>query len=134
MHPLSMMTEDEAKEAQQILRDAGHVDELSRYHGFCIHEPPKDEVAAFAGGDVDRRLDVVVRNGKEVYEATVSVTRGEVDRWEHQPDVVPRVGILEIAKVQETCRSDPGFQAAMAKRGIDGIIPRHERGLPQGAG
>ena len=119
MHPLSMMTEDEAEAAKKILRDAGHVDDNSRFHGCCIHEPPKDEVAAWQSGDeVDRRLELVVRNGADVYEATVSVTRGEVDRWEHQPGVVPRVGLLEIAAVQEACRQSPAFQEACAKRGI----------------
>ena len=41
MHPLSMMTEDEAEAAKKILRAAGHVDDNSRFHGCCIHEPPK---------------------------------------------------------------------------------------------
>ena len=122
MHPLSMMTEDEARTAQKILRDAGHVDDASRFHGFCIHEPPKSEVAAWTPGDeVDRRLEVVVRNGGEVYEATVSVSRGEVDRWEHQPDVVPRIGFLEIATVQQACRDSEAFQAAVAARGVDDV-------------
>lgn len=120
MHPLSMMTEDEAEAAKKILRDAGHVDDSSRFHGCCIHEPPKDEVAAWRQGDeVDRRLELVVRNGANVYEATVSVTRGSVDRWEHQPDVVPRVGLLEIAAVQEACRASEAFQQMCAARGID---------------
>jgi len=122
MHPLSMMTEDEARAAQKILRDAGHVDDASRFHGFCIHEPPKSEVAAWTpGGEVDRRLEVVVRNGGEVYEATVSVSRGEVDRWEHQADVVPRIGFLEIATVQQACRDSEAFQAAVAARGVDDV-------------
>lgn len=119
MHPLSMMTEDEVAAAKQILLDAGHATAESRYHGCCLHEPPKTEVAAWTPGDpVDRRLDLVVRNGADVYEATVSVTRGEVDRWEHQPGVVPRVGLLELAAVMDACRQDEGFQAACARRGL----------------
>ncbi len=120
MHPLSMMTEAEAEAAKQILRDAGHVDDSSRFHGCCIHEPSKDEVAAWSPGDeADRRLELVVRNGADVYEATVSVSRKEVDRWEHQPGVVPRVGLLELGAVMETCRADPDFRAALARRGLD---------------
>ena len=115
-----MMTEAEAEAAKQILRDAGHVTDDSRFHGCCIHEPPKDEVAAWTPGtDTDRRLDLVVRNGADVYEATVSITRNQVDRWEHQPNVVPRIGLLEIRAVMDACRADPGFQAALKKRGID---------------
>jgi primary-amine oxidase len=120
MHPLSMMTEDEVEAAKTILRDAGHVDDTSRFHGCCIHEPPKGEVAAWRPGDqADRRLDLVVRNGADVFEATVSVTRGRVDRWEHQPGVVPRVGLTELGAVMDACRADPGFQAALRRRGID---------------
>ncbi|MEL6983239.1 MAG: primary-amine oxidase [Actinomycetota bacterium] len=120
MHPLSMMTEAEVETAKRILRDAGHVTDTSRFHGCCIHEPPKKEVAAWQPGDeVDRRLDLVVRNGADVYEATVSVTGNTVDRWEHQPGVVPRVGLLELRAVMEACRANPDFRAALAKRGID---------------
>lgn len=119
MHPLSMMTAAEATEALDLLRAAGHVDGASRIHGFCLHEPPKAEVAQWQPGDpVDRRFEVVVRNGADVYEATVSVSRGEIDRWEHQPGVVPRIGILEISKVQQACRESHEFQAAVAARGI----------------
>ncbi len=120
MHPLSMMTEAEAETAKKILADAGHVTDDSRFHGCCLHEPPKDEVAAWTpGAEVDRRLELVVRNGADVYEATVSVTRSEVDRWEHQPGVVPRVGLVELRAVMEACRNDPDFKAALVKRGID---------------
>ena len=115
-----MMTEAEATTAKQILRDAGHVTDDSRFHGCCIHEPPKSEVAAWTPEtEVDRRLDLVVRNGADVYEATVSITNSRVERWEHQPGVVPRIGLLEIRAVMDACRADPGFQAALKKRGID---------------
>ena len=114
-----MMTAEEIETCVDVLRDAGRIDDTSTFHGCCIYEPPKDEVAAWQRGDgADRRLDLVVRHFGEVYEARVSVTRREVDRWETVPGVVPRVGFVELFKVMEACRTDPTFQAALEQRGI----------------
>ena len=119
MHALSMMTSKEIETSVAILRESGRIDDSATFHGCCIHEPPKAEVAAWNAGDpIDRRLDLVVRYEGEVYEATVSVSRGEVDRWAMIPDVVPRVGFVELFKVMGAVTSDPGFQTALAKRGI----------------
>jgi primary-amine oxidase len=119
MHPLSMMTAEEIETCVDVLRDAGRIDGTSTFHGCCIYEPPKDEVAAWQLGDsADRRLELVVRHSGEVYEARVSVTRREIDRWEAVPDVVPRVGFVELFKVMEACRTDPTFQEALEQRGI----------------
>ena len=119
MHPLSMMTAEEIETCVDVLRDAGRIDGTSTFHGCCIYEPPKDEVAAWQLGDsADRRFELVVRHSGEVYEARVSVTRGEIDRWEAVPDVVPRVGFVELFKVMEACRTDPTFQEALEQRGI----------------
>ena len=50
-----------------VLRDAGKIDDNSTFHGCCIYEPPKDEVAGWQQGDTtDRRLDLVVRHSGEV--------------------------------------------------------------------
>ena len=114
-----MMTTEEIETCVDVLRDAGRIDGTSTFHGCCIYEPPKDEVAAWQGGDsADRRLELVVRHSGEVYEARVSVTRREIDRWEAVPDVVPRVGFVELFKVMEACRTDPTFQEALEQRGI----------------
>ena len=119
MHPLSMMTTEEIETSVAVLRDSGRIDDSATFHGCCIHEPPKLEVAAWKPGDpTDRRLDLVVRSQGEVYEATVSVTRGEVDRWEMIPDVVPRVGFVELFKVMNACITNPDVQKALEKRGI----------------
>ena len=113
------MTAEEIETCVDVLRDAGRIDGTSTFHGCCIYEPPKDEVAAWQLGDsADRRFELVVRHSGEVYEARVSVTRREIDRWEAVPDVVPRVGFVELFKVMEACRTDPTFQEALEQRGI----------------
>ena len=114
-----MMTEEELETCVEVLREAGRIDDTSTFHGCCIHEPPKHEVADWQpGAAADRRLDLVVRHSGEVFETRVSVTRREVDRWEAIPGVVPRVGFVELFKVMEACRSNPTFQKALEQRGI----------------
>ena len=118
-HPLSMMTEAEAHAAIEVLRRSGRIGDGARFHGFCIWEPPKDEVAAWTpAAGTDRRFEIVVRENGEMHTAVVSVTRGEVDSWVHHPDAVPRVGQVELFAVMDACRKDPGFAEAIAKRGI----------------
>ncbi|HAX06064.1 MAG TPA: hypothetical protein DCX77_10345, partial [Acidimicrobiaceae bacterium] len=115
-----MMTADELNESVSVLRSSGRINDSSTFHGCCIYEPTKQEVASWQPGDsVDRRLDLVVRHEGEVYEARVSITRGEVDRWEAVPNVVPRVGFVELFKVMDACRNDSDFQKALKDRGID---------------
>lgn len=119
VHPLSMMTEAEAHAAIEVLRRSGRIGADARFHGFCIWEPPKAEVAAWTPDTAtDRRFEVVVHENGEVHIAVVSVTRGEVDSWTHHRGVVPRVGMAELFAVMDACRKDPGFAAALAKRGI----------------
>lgn len=119
MHPLSMMTAKEIKTSADILRRSGHIDSDATFHGCCIHEPPKVEVASWIAGDLaDRRLDLVVHSKGETYEARVSISRGEVDRWELVPGVIPRVGFVELSRVMEACKNNPNFQKALSKRGI----------------
>ncbi len=120
MHPLSMMTAKEIESALEVLRADGRISSDSTFHGCCIHEPPKKELAGWKEGDhLDRRLELVVRHENEVYEALVSVTRNEVDEWRLVPGVIPRVGFVELFRVMEACRNDDGFREALRKRGID---------------
>ena len=113
------MTAEEIRTSAEILRRSGHIDSNATFHGCCIYEPPKAEVASWVAGDLpDRRLDLVVHSKGETYEARISISRGEVDRWELVPDVIPRVGFLELSKVMDACKSNPDFQKALSERGI----------------
>ena len=115
-----MMTAQEIESALEVLRADGRISSDSTFHGCCIHEPPKKELAGWKEGDhLDRRLELVVRHENEVYEALVSVTRNEVDEWRLVPGVIPRVGFVELFRVMEACRNDDGFREALRKRGID---------------
>ena len=69
---------------------------------------------------VDRQLRLVLLQGPEadVVEAIVSVTRGEVDRWEIVRDVRPPLQMEESILVLAALHEHPEWNAALDRRGI----------------
>jgi primary-amine oxidase len=69
---------------------------------------------------LDRRVRLVILEGPEadVVEAIVSVTRGEVDRWEVVPDVRPPLQIEESIHVLAALHEHPDWNAALDRRGV----------------
>ena len=69
---------------------------------------------------VDRRLRMVILEGPEadVVEAIVSVTRGEIDRWEIVRDVRPPLQMEESIMVLAALYDHPEWNAALDRRGV----------------
>ena len=51
MHPLSMMTSEELETCIAVLRESGRINDTSTFHGCCIYEPPKQDIASWHVGD-----------------------------------------------------------------------------------
>jgi primary-amine oxidase len=125
-HPLSRLSAAEIDSARELLTGAGHVGASTRFASLLLEEPPKAEVLAYAGGPVDRRvravlLDVASGAARIV---TASITRGEVDEvveLDPERDGQPPILLEEFIAVDEIVKADPGWCAAMAKRGIDDL-------------
>ena len=125
-HPLAPLTGDEITAAREIVVASGRTsvpaDALRfAYVGLC--DPPKDLVRSFGRGekvDVDRRVRVVLLEGPvaDVTEVVVSVTRGEVDRWEVVRGVRPPLQIEESIHVLAALHEHPEWNAALERRGI----------------
>jgi primary-amine oxidase len=126
LHPLAPLTGDEISAAREIIfasRLAEVADDALRFAYMGLCDPPKDLVRAFDRGDtvdIDRRVRVLVLQGPvaDVTEAIVSVTRGEVDRWEAVPDVRPPLQIEESIHVLAALHEHPEWNAALDRRGI----------------
>ncbi len=126
LHPLAPLSGDEIAAAREIIFASGRGEVANdalrfAYMGLC--DPPKDLVRAFDRGDkvdIDRRVRVVVLQGPvaDVTEVIVSVTRGEVDRWEVVPNVRPPLQIEESILVLAALHEHPEWNAALDRRGI----------------
>ena len=97
--------------------------EVLRFAYIGLTEPPKDMVRAVDAGEdvtVDRRLRMVLLEGPEadVVEATVSVTRGEIDRWEIVRGVRPPLQMEESIMVLAALHDHPDWNAALDRRGV----------------
>ena len=126
-HPLAPLTGDEILAARDIVYASGRAevpDDVLRFAYIGLHDPPKDMVRAVdAGEDVapDRQVRLVLLQGPDadVVEATVSVTRGEVDRWEIVRDVRPPLQMEESIMVLAALHEHPDWNAALDRRGIE---------------
>ena len=125
-HPLALLTGDEITAAREIVFASGRAevpDEVLRFAYIGLCEPPKEVVRAVDAGEdavVDRRLRMVILEGPEadVVEAIVSVTRGEIDRWEIVRDVRPPLQMEESIMVLAALYDDPDWNAALDRRGV----------------
>jgi primary-amine oxidase len=126
LHPLAPLTGEEIKAARQIVYDSGRAavdNETLRFAYVGLAEPPKDVVRAVDRGEqvpVDRRLRMVLLEGPEsdVVEVVVSVTSGEVVRWEHVSDVRPPLQMGEAYAAQLALQECDEWNAALDRRGI----------------
>jgi len=126
LHPLAPLTGDEITAARKIVFASGRAivaSELVRFAYIGLCEPPKEMVRAVDAGEVvapDRRLRIVLLQGPEadVVEVIVSVTRGEVDRWEIVSDVRPPLQMEESIRVLAALHDHPQWNAALDRRGV----------------
>jgi primary-amine oxidase len=117
------------KAARRIVFDSGRAtvaNEALRFAYVGLCDPPKDVVRAVDEGEpgavdrLDRQLRMVLLQGPEadVVEAIVSVTRGEVLRWEVVEDVRPPLQMEEAYAALIALSECPEWHAALARRGI----------------
>jgi primary-amine oxidase len=124
-HPLSRLTAEEITAAAAIVRDAGLVQESSKFVYVGLVEPHKRDVLAWTPGDpIERRvrvllLDRATGNGRDL---TVSVTGGTVvEDLEIDGAADGQVPILdaEFEAIEPILAADERWVAAMAQRGLD---------------
>ena len=120
-HPLDPLTAEEIIRASEILKEQRRLGPRVRFETVVLKEPGKDVVRNFRPGDPIRReafLVVLDNEDGATYEALVSLDDGTVTSWEHIPGVQPRIMFDEFHECEATVKADPGFQAALEKRGI----------------
>ena len=119
-HPLDPLTGDEIEAAVEILESEWMDAADPVYHIVVLEEPSKETVGAFEPGDeMNREAFIVLRQNKETYEATVSITGAELLSIDHIEDVQPALTPDEVDLAEEITKNDDQWREAAAKRGIE---------------
>jgi len=134
-HPLDPATGAEYLAGREILGAAGLLGDTVRFAYYGLDEPPKDEV--LAGRAPDRRLRAFLIDVATGRSADVVLSLGQRTVVSHRvldPAADGQVPIFseEFGVVEDVVRADPGWQAAMARRGLTDMAK--VRVCPQTAG
>ncbi|MFK8081930.1 MAG: primary-amine oxidase [Granulosicoccus sp.] len=120
-HPLDRLSEAESGAAVTLIKEDSRFGTKMRFGSVNLHPPQKNDVIKFEPGmPFDRAVDSVLLDLADgsTHEVTVSLTTGEVVVWSRIEGVQPSIILDEFFEAEATIRSDEGFQAALAKRGI----------------
>ena len=120
-HPLDPLTADEVARAGSLARTHEGLGPRVRVISVALAEPLRAALSG-PGADhpVERAAFVVLmdRDARKAYEAVVSLTQGRVVSWTHVPGVQPAIVLDEFFECEAAVRADPGWQAAMRRRGV----------------
>ena len=121
-HPLDPLTADEVGRAWSLVRAQDGLGPRIRVISIALAEPPRGGLRepGAASLPAERAAFVVLidRDARKAYEAVVSLTQGRVSSWTHVPGVQPAIVLDEFFECEAAVRADPGWQAAMRRRGI----------------
>ncbi len=121
-HPLDPLTADEVARAWSLVRAQDGLGPRVRVISIALAEPPRGALRepAAASHPAERAALVVLidRDARKTYEAVVSLTQGRVSSWAHVPGVQPAIVLDEFVECEAAVRADPGWQAAMRRRGV----------------
>ena len=117
-HPLDPLTADEVARACSLVRAQDGLGRRVRVISIALAEPSRG--ALREPGPAERAAFVVLidRDARKTYEAVVSLTQARVSSWAHVPGVQPAIVLDEFFECEAAVRADPGWQAAMRRRGI----------------
>lgn len=122
LHPLDPLTAKEITLAAGVLRASDAFPKDALFSTIVAREPPKDEILGFRRGEAFRREAFAVvmdRVRNRVFEAVVDLRGARLASWKEIPGVQPLVFVAENdVLVPRIVKADPGWQAAMRRRGI----------------
>ncbi len=119
-HPLDALSAEEVERAVSILNNEGLIDKDTRFALMTLREPGKAETLAWRPGQpMERGAFCVVKQGPKTFEAEIDLLRGKVAIWRTVEKAQAGVLLDEIIGTTELVASDPDFQQALAKRGVE---------------
>jgi len=120
-HPLDPLSQQELSTTVAVLKAAGHVDNNTRFVFLTLREPDKAAVLKWkAGMPAAREAFVIIKQGSRTYEAVIDLPQQKLKSWHEVKGVQPALLIYdELDSLNDIVRTDPGWQAAMRKRGFE---------------
>src|SRR5579864_5407948 len=123
-HPLDPATKAEYLAGREIMAAAGLLAGPTRFAYYGLEEPPKDDVVN--GHANDRRLRAFLINLDTGASTDVVVSLPDqrvvsVRRLNPRTDGQLPIVDSDFAAVDEICKADPDWRAAMARRGLDDV-------------
>jgi primary-amine oxidase len=121
-HPLDPFAPAELTRAVELLRASERVSKAVRFSAALPVEPSKQVVRDFQAGDEFAREVRLIGYDPEKagsFDAHVSLDQNEVLGFERIPGAHAPLNMLDFVRVIQIVKQDPGWQAAMRKRGID---------------
>jgi primary-amine oxidase len=123
-HPLDPATAAEYLAGREIMAAAGLLAEPTRFAYYGLEEPPKDDVLAGRASDRRLRAFLIDTGTGQSTDVVVSLTHHQVVSARRlDPHTDGQLPILQsdYAEVEEIVRADPGWRAAMARRGLHDV-------------
>jgi primary-amine oxidase len=119
-HPLDALSGEEITTAVAALQNAGDSDAVTKFALIGLDEPDKQAVLSWQPGQIiARSAFVVARRDHTVFEGAVNLGNRQVEYWRAVPNVQSGIVVSEWQIAQQITVSDPGWQAAMRRRGYD---------------
>ena len=132
-HPLDPLSFQEHWAVLEVLRDAGRLNEETRFSIVNLHQPAKDLVWSWSPGkDFPREAFAVVRQGADAFETIVDLKQRRVVSWTKLDGVQPNWLAEEYKGMEKEVKKHPHFIAAMKKRGITDLTFIDCMALPPG--
>ena len=118
-HPLDPLTWQEYWTVLEVLREAEHLDEDTRFSMVNLKEPSKDFVLQWSPGDpISRSAFALVRNEDETHEAVIDLVERRLSSWTELEGLQPNWLDEEFSDAEDTVKEHPDFIEAMKLRGI----------------
>jgi primary-amine oxidase len=118
-HPMDALTPDEITATVKLLKDAGDIDDKSRFPAITLLEANKNTIRTWKQGQpFTRAAFVIIRKNGETFEATVDLSSKKVTSFTPKPGAEPMIMDAEWALARDKFIADPRYKAALVKRGI----------------
>ncbi|MFF8657480.1 primary-amine oxidase [Streptomyces huasconensis] len=121
-HPLAPLTPQEIRQAVKAVKTRREFTADTRFVMISLREPDKRRLLHHDGHEaLPREVFMVLRDRKRrrSYEAVVSLDMAKVIDWRYLPGVQTAITEEEFAQCDAAVRSDPRWQEAMRRRGVE---------------